>query len=62
MKKYSVIRYWEVRDEVEVEARSTEEAIEKAHEMELKKGRYVDDSINSDPDCDVQEIGVTNGS
>lgn len=55
MKKFYVKRYWEVSDEVEVEANSIDEAIEKAHEMDLTKGQYVDDSINSDPEVDVQE-------
>lgn len=55
--KYIVKRYWEVCDEVQVEADTPEEAIEKAHEMRSSKyPEYVPDSINSDPDCDVQEL------
>jgi hypothetical protein len=62
MKRYRVVRYWEVRDEVEVEAENKEEAIEKAHELDFPpRPHYVDESINSDIDVDVQELGVNNG-
>ena len=58
MKTYYVKRYWEVSDEVKVEANSVDEAIEKAHEMPLTEGYYVDDSINSDPEVDVEEAAL----
>lgn len=55
--KFCVKRYWEVCDEVEVEAKNKDEAIEKAHEMRLSKyPEYVPDSINSDPETDVQKL------
>lgn len=55
MKTYYVKRYWEMSDEVKVKANSEDEAIEKAHELPLTTGRYVDDSMNSDEEVDVSE-------
>ncbi len=54
--KYSVKRYWEVCDSVEVEAESLELAIIKAHSLPLTAGEYVSYSINSDEDVDVEAI------
>jgi hypothetical protein len=56
--RYAVKRYWEICDEVEVEANSAHEAIEVAHAMPLEnsKAEYVPDSINSDPTTDVQPV------
>ena len=55
--KYSVKVYWEMCGEREVWAESPEKAIERAHELNLpRNAEYVQDSINSDPDCDVQKI------
>lgn len=56
--KFRVKRYWELCDSVEVKAESVDKAIEVAHEMPLDHGRayYVPDSINSDPDTDVQPL------
>lgn len=42
--KYSVKRYWEVCDTVDVEAENVEEAIEIATELGLTTGEYVMDS------------------
>ncbi len=56
--KYSVIRYWEVRDEVKVEADCPEDAVFKAHNLDLSSNpEYVVDSMNTDSEVDVQEIG-----
>lgn len=55
MPNYTVKRYWEVCDYVEVEADSVEEAVEKAHELDLTEGEHVPDSINSDEEGDVWE-------
>lgn len=57
--KYSVKRYWEVCDTVDVEAENVEEAIEIATELGLTTGEYVMDSFNIDEE-DVQE--TTNGN
>jgi len=56
--KFAVKRYWEVCDSVEVEADSAPEAIAVAHEVLIDntKAKYVPDSINSDPSCDVQPV------
>jgi len=59
-----VKRYWELCDTVEVEADSVSEAIDIAHELPVDnaKARFVADSMNSDPTCDVQPLnpgGVT---
>lgn len=56
--KYSVKRYWQLCDEVEVEATSVDAAIEIAHQMPLdeSRGDYVSGSLNSDPSADVQPL------
>lgn len=55
--KFCVKRYWEVCDEVEVEAEHPDEAIEKAHDLPLSTNpEYVPDSINTDPQTDIQRI------
>ena len=56
--KFAVKRYWEICDTVEVVADSPGEAIEAAHALPLDntKAEYVPDSINSDPDSDVQPL------
>jgi len=56
--KFTVKRYWEVCDSVDVEADSASEAVAIAHEMPLAnaKAEYVPDSLNSDLDCDVQQV------
>jgi len=53
--KFTVKRYWEICDEVDVEADSTEAAIESAHALPLdfEKAAYVPDSLESDPETDV---------
>jgi hypothetical protein len=53
-----VKRYWEICDTVEVEAESADKAIEAAHALPLDntKAQYVPDSLNSDPDTDVQSL------
>lgn len=58
--RYTVKRYWEVCDSVEVEANSPREAIDTAHEMPVDstKAEFVPDSINSDSFCDVQPINT----
>lgn len=56
MSKYSVKRYWEMCDEVIVEAKSSGAAILKAHELPLTDGEYVPDSINSDSETDVRNV------
>ncbi len=48
-----VKRYWEMCDEVRVDAENEHDAIEKAHEVPLTAGEYVADSLNSDPETDV---------
>lgn len=56
MKTYYVKRYWEVYDEVKVEAESTSEAVDRAYEQPLGSSpRYVDDSMNIEEEVDVQE-------
>jgi len=63
--KYIVKRYWELCDEVGVDADSVNEAIKKAQAqpLDITAGEYVPDSINSDPDVDVQvsKNGGTHG-
>ncbi len=56
--KFTVKRYWEICDEVDVEAESVGKAIEAAHAMPLDntKAQYVPDSLNSDPDTDVWQL------
>lgn len=56
--KFSVKRYWELCDTVEVQANSKSEAIRRAHERPLDRAVawYVPDSLNSDPDTDVQPL------
>jgi hypothetical protein len=56
--KFAVKRYWEVCDRVEVEADSAEEAIALAHDepLDAAKAEYVSDSLQSDPECDVQPL------
>ncbi len=56
--RYAVKRYWSVCDEVNVEANSSSEAIGIAHELPVDsaKAEFVPDSMNSDPNCDVQPI------
>ena len=56
--RFAVKRYWEICDEVEVEADSVGNAIKVAHAMPLDhtKGGYVPDSLNSDPDTDVAQL------
>lgn len=54
---FVVKRYWEVCDEVQVSAKDKDEAIKKAHDLDLSTTpEYVPDSINSDPETDVQAI------
>jgi hypothetical protein len=54
--KFAVKRYWQLCDEVEVEAQSVDDAIDLAHAMPLdeSRGEYVMGSLNSDPSADVQ--------
>lgn len=55
MKKYICKVYWEMCGEVEVEANGETEASLKALLAPLpKSGEYVCDSINCDPDSDVE--------
>jgi len=56
--KFTVKRYWQLCDEVEVEGRTRDEAIDIAHQMPLdeSRGSYVSGSLNSDPDQDVAPI------
>ena len=58
--KFAVKRYWEMCDTVEVEANLPGEAIEAAHALPLDntKAEYVPDSIDSDPDSDVQALAA----
>jgi hypothetical protein len=56
--KFAVKRYWQLCDEVSVEADSPTQAIDLAHELPLDelRGEYVQGSLNSDPDTDVQPL------
>lgn len=56
--RYVVKRYWEVCDEVRVEAYSVETAIEAAHALPLDhtKADYVPDSLDTDPETDVYPL------
>ena len=56
--KYAVKRYWELCDSVEVEADTPSQAIDKAHDLPLDehRGEYVQGSLNSDPNVDVQPL------
>jgi hypothetical protein len=56
--RFRVKRYWELCDEVEVEADDGAKAIEAAHALPLAaaKAHYVPDSLNSDPDADVYPL------
>ena len=56
--RFRVKRYWELCDEVEVEADGVDQAIEAAHALPLNntKARFVPDSLNSDPDADVSQL------
>lgn len=56
--KFTVKRYWELCDEVDVEAESADQAIAVAHGMPLDntKAQYVPDSLDTDPDTDVQQL------
>ncbi len=56
--KFAVKRYWQLGDEVEVEAHSVDEAIEIAHARPLdeSRGEFVMGSLNSDPHADVQPL------
>jgi hypothetical protein len=53
-----VKRYWEVCDTVDVAADGVDEAIEAAHALPIDhtKAAYVADSLNSDPESDVQHL------
>lgn len=55
--KYRCKVYWEMCGKVEVEADTPEQAAEKAMASPLPKENqdYVPDSINCDPETDVQE-------
>jgi len=61
--RYAVKRYWQLCDEVQVEADTPDQAIDLAHEMPLdeSRGEYVSGSLNSDPANDVQPV-ITGGS
>ena len=56
--RFKVKRYWELCDEVEVEADDVTKAIEVAHDLPLAAARAhcVPDSLNSDPDADVDQL------
>jgi len=55
--KYNCKVYWEMCGEVEVEANGETEASEKAMNAPLPvASEYVIDSINCDPDSDVQVV------
>jgi hypothetical protein len=56
--KFAVKRYWELCDSVDVEANSVGAAIHIAHELPVNsaKAEFVQDSMNSDPTCDVQPL------
>ena len=59
MAKFKVKLYWEVGGEVEVEADSPQEAVEKALGPEIplpENPEYVQDSQNCDVETDVQEV------
>jgi hypothetical protein len=60
--RFAVRRYWSIRDSIEVDANSVNEAIDIAHAMpvESNKAEFVPDSINSDPSDDVQSL-ITGG-
>ena len=53
--KYSVKRYWEVCDEIEIVAESPEQASALAYVQPLTAGEYVPDSMNVDEE-DIQKI------
>jgi hypothetical protein len=55
---FLVKRYWEVCDAVRVTANDVATAIATAHELPLNHAtaEYVPDSLNSDPETDVQEL------
>lgn len=55
---FEVKRYWEVCDTVRVPATSVAQAIQIAHSLPLNTPRaeFVPDSLNSDPDADVQPV------
>lgn len=59
--RFAVKRYWEVCDQVEVEAKNASAAIALAHALPLDNAtsEYVPDSLNSDPECDVQALPAT---
>ncbi len=56
--RFTVKRYWEMSDTVHVPAASVVAAIEAAHALPRDNARatYVPDSMNSDPDTDVQPL------
>ena len=56
--RFKVKRYWELCDEVAVEADDGDKAIEVAHALPLAaaNAHYVPDSLNSDPDADVYPL------
>jgi hypothetical protein len=56
--RFRVKRYWEMCDEVDVDAASAEAALEVAHALPLSDtaAQYVSDSLTSDPETDVQLI------
>jgi hypothetical protein len=56
--RYAVKRYWSVCDEVHIEATSVGDAINTSHELPVDsaKAEFVPDSMNSDPNCDVQQL------
>lgn len=57
MSKYIVKRYWEVCDSVEVDAISSDDAVNKACDLPLSDNpEYVPDSMNVDEDIDVIEL------
>ena len=58
MPKYRIKRYWTMCDTVEVEAQSVDKAICQAHALSAHGAlaEYVPDSINSDPETDVEII------
>jgi hypothetical protein len=56
--RFRVKRYWEMCDEVDVDAVSEHRALEVAHALplDINKAQYVSDSLSSDPNTDVQII------
>ncbi len=56
--KFAVKRYWQLCDEVHVDADSIDDAIERAHKMPLNEfqGDFVLGSLNSDPHVDVEQL------